>query len=122
MKLTPDKLREQFAKNPDLARRNPGVFDDRRPSKDPELKRAPQHGPLPAVPAPQGVRPRFSVRIISFRARLLDPDNLVGKYAVDCLRYAGLLPDDTAEIMDYRIEQQKCPKAEERTEIEVVKL
>lgn len=60
---------------------------------------------------------RFSVRVISYRAILCDPDNLCGKYFVDCLRYAGLLSDDTAEIVDYSISQQKCPKAEEKTEI-----
>lgn len=67
-------------------------------------------------------RPRYVVRIESHRARFCDPDNLCGKFFVDALRYAGILPDDTAAIMDYSIGQQKAKKGEERTEIKVTRV
>jgi hypothetical protein len=65
-------------------------------------------------------RAKADVRITSFRRRLCDPDNLVGKYFLDCCRYAGLLRDDTAAEIDYRITQVKVKtKEEERTEIQI---
>lgn len=71
----------------------------------------------PAVKRTAPNRTRYAVRITSFRSRLIDPDNLCGKFFTDCLRYAGLIPDDTAAIMDYSIRQQKTSKDQERTEI-----
>lgn len=66
---------------------------------------------------------RYAVRVVSYRVRLCDPDNLCAKSFVDCLRYAGIIPDDTAAIMDYSVSQQKvAAKTEERTEIEVTEL
>lgn len=118
MKLTPEQLREQLRK-PAYAKRNPELFhpENYRQSPRAEPQRPARDESLPEVPAPPRNSQRFSVRIISFRSRLLDPDNLVGKAFCDCLRYAGILPDDSAAIMDYSISQQKCSKAEERTEI-----
>ena len=66
---------------------------------------------------------RFSISITSFRTRLCDPDNLCGKHFVDCLRYSGLIPDDTAAFVDYSIRQEKVAKKEdEKTEIIITKL
>ena len=62
---------------------------------------------------------RVRVRVISFRARLCDPDNLCPKYFVDCLRYAGLIADDTPEHITIEVAQVKCRRKEERTEIEL---
>ena len=80
----------------------------------------------PAVHEPLGKKKgkgshpsRLLVRITSFRRRLCDPDNLVGKYFVDCLRYAGILSDDTEAEIDFRIAQKKVEKGSERTEIEI---
>ncbi len=59
---------------------------------------------------------RYVVSITAYRARLCDPDNLVGKYFVDALRYAGLIPDDRAEDITYSIRQKKVPsKTQEKT-------
>ena len=64
---------------------------------------------------------RFHVRVVSFRRRLLDPDNLCPKYFIDCLRYAGLIPDDRAQDITLESRQEKVgSKAEERTEIEII--
>lgn len=62
---------------------------------------------------------RVTVRIRSFRCKLLDPDNLIGgaKYFVDGLRYAGLIPDDSPDKIILEVTQEKVTKKEERTEI-----
>jgi hypothetical protein len=80
----------------------------------------------PAVHEPMGKKKgkgsnssRLLVRVTSFRRRLLDYDNLVPKYFVDCLRYAGILSDDTEAEIDLRIAQKKVEKGSERTEIEI---
>lgn len=63
---------------------------------------------------------RVLVSITSFRRRLLDPDNLCGKWFLDCLRYCGLISDDRPEDISYFITQEKVKdKAQERTEIVV---
>lgn len=63
---------------------------------------------------------RVFVRVTSVRKRLLDPDNLCEKYHLDCLRYAGLLRDDTAAEIDLKTQQRKAAKGEEEhTEIQV---
>lgn len=74
-----------------------------------------------ATKAGKGSPPRrLLVRITSVRRRLLDSDNLIGKYYVDCLRYCGILLNDTEAEIDFRISQKKArTKDEERTIIEV---
>lgn len=62
---------------------------------------------------------RVRVRVVSFRSRLCDPDNLCPKYFVDCLRYAGLITDDTPELITLEVSQVKVKRGEERTEIEI---
>lgn len=63
---------------------------------------------------------RLRVRIISRRRRLIDPDNLVPKWFIDCLRYAGYIPDDRAQDIVLEVSQEKVKsKAEECTRIEI---
>lgn len=64
--------------------------------------------------AHQGSHPeKLWIRVESVRRKLLDPDNLCGKAAIDCLRYAGVIRDDTEK--DVRVEaiQRKAKKGEE---------
>jgi hypothetical protein len=68
--------------------------------------------------APEGA-PRIAVRIVAYRAKLLDPDNLTAKFLIDGLRYAGALPGDSPEQIEYAIGQVLCQKDEERTEIQI---
>lgn len=64
---------------------------------------------------------RVHVRVVSFRRRLIDPDNLCPKYFVDCARYAGFIKDDRAEDITLEVSQVKVKtKTEERTEIEIL--
>ena len=67
-------------------------------------------------------RPRFRVRIRSYRVRLLDLDNLYGgvKYFVDSLRYAEIIPDDDPETITLEVSQEKVKNYnKEKTEVEV---
>lgn len=64
---------------------------------------------------------RCIVCIRSFRCgQPVDPDNLAGKYFIDALRYAGIIPNDRQEDIIYQITQTRVKtRKEERTEIEV---
>lgn len=92
--------------------------DTRKATK---LERGPGAGALGKGKAEKADPEGFSIRIVSVRKRLIDPDNLVCKYAIDCCRYAGLLPEDNAEtIRDLSVSQRKCQKGEEEhTEITI---
>lgn len=78
------------------------------------------HGPLAAIQAEAGDTAQFLVRVTSFRVRLCDEDNLAVKWFVDCVRYAGAIPDDAPEIAHIEARQFRVKTAaEERTLIEV---
>jgi hypothetical protein len=65
-------------------------------------------------------RQRYLVRVTSFRRRLIDEDNLCEKFAVDCCRNAGVLPDDAPGTTKIEVTQQKVSEeAQERTLIEI---
>lgn len=63
---------------------------------------------------------RYLVRITSIRRILLDEDNLVPKWHVDTLRYAGILHSDAPGACHIITTQRKALKQEqEHTEIVV---
>ena len=89
-------------------------------SSNTRIKQAPRDEPVAKVSGTQGNSPRRTVRITSYRTRLLDADGLCGKYFVDCLRYAGVIVDDTSALLDYGIRQEKVrTRIEEFTVIEI---
>ena len=60
------------------------------------------------------------LRIISYRTRTCDTDNLCPKWIVDALRYSKLIEDDTPEHIELQVRQEKVRrKAQERTQIEI---
>jgi len=78
------------------------------------------HEPLATNKGETSHTSRIHVSIISYRRRLLDPDNLCPKYFIDCLRYAGFLQDDREEDITLQVSQVKVKgKDQERTEIEL---
>jgi len=92
--------------------------DSQAPS--PKPKRPFCHEPLGKVAREEEDSGRVRVRIVSFRKRLIDPDNLAPKYFIDCLRYAGFIRDDRAQDIALEVSQQKVKsKAEEYTRIEI---
>jgi hypothetical protein len=87
---------------------------------DPKLECALSHEPLAKDEAKTSNPGKYAVRIKSYRRRLLDEDNLAGKYFVDCLRYAGILPSDAPDRCSLQTCQIKVKtKEEELTEIEI---
>jgi Holliday junction resolvase RusA-like endonuclease len=61
-----------------------------------------------------------SIRIVSYRSRLADPDNISGKAAIDGCVHCNILRDDTAnEVASYRADEQVKVKntSDEKTEI-----
>lgn len=80
----------------------------------PELQNPqPQRNPGKTPPLSDGRKetgpslPPIRVRILSRRRRLLDPDNLHVKALVDALRYARLIPDDSAAHIELSVDQEK---------------
>lgn len=75
-----------------------------------------QHG----LPLPARRRVARAVRIMSYRRRLLDKDNLIGgtKPIVDALKSCGFIWDDSPEWIELYVDQDVDTKRP-RTEIEV---
>jgi hypothetical protein len=105
-------------------RRNPHIYfppgDSRSVANvepSPQRKAArPDSGKTPAAT-------RFLIRVESIRKRGVDCEGLCCKYLVDCLRYSGVIPDDTAEQATIEIQQRKATENEtERTIVEVFRL
>jgi Holliday junction resolvase RusA-like endonuclease len=95
---------------------DPGQTSDveRNPSNEPVAKRKATAFDTPV-----------SVRIISYRSRLADPDNISGKAAVDGCVHCGILRDDSAkEIASYRADEQIKVQNEtdEKTEIVITEV
>ncbi len=94
--------------------------EDRCRPPDPLLERHLPNEPLAADQTKAANSTRYSVRVTSYRRRLLDEDNLAEKFHVDALRYAGILPSDAPERCEIITTQAKVrTKAEEKTVIEI---
>lgn len=115
--MTRDELRARFpnASEAFLAQ-NAREVPDPKPQRHSGDEPVGSHAGKEAVPK--------SVRVVVTRVgkRLLDSDNLFAKYAVDCLRYAGVFPDDNPHFVSEVATRQKKadPIEEEHTIIEVV--
>lgn len=87
------------------------------------IKQIVRNEPLAEVKRKEAHSGRVSVVIKSYRRRLTDPDNLCGKFFLDCCRYAGFLRDDTAAEIDFSITQEKVKRKEdEKTTVEITAL
>lgn len=109
MKLKLDELSPLYKKL------NPHLFGGA--AQSPIVEPPVRHEPLGEAPREESHPVRIRVRVESFRGRLIDPDNLCPKYFIDCLRYAGLIPNDTAADIVLEVSQKKS--GDERTEITV---
>tara|TARA_R110000824_G_scaffold75947_11_gene192613 strand:- start:3447 stop:3812 length:366 start_codon:yes stop_codon:yes gene_type:complete len=65
----------------------------------------------------EGMWAEYIVSIRSRRVNLLDPDNLYVKDIIDQLRYARLIPEDTPEVIEIEITQEKVSKYKEEETI-----
>jgi hypothetical protein len=78
----------------------------------PKLERHDEYAAVGTGRAEEADRKRFLVRVTSVRNRLLDEDNLCVKLVVDCCRYAGLIPGDSAGEAKIEAGQRKVTKGE----------
>lgn len=62
---------------------------------------------------------QFRVHIEGRRSRKIDPDNVIPKYLLDCVRRAGLIPDDDADTIELTISQTKVKAEQECTVITI---
>jgi hypothetical protein len=65
----------------------------------------------------EGMRAEYLVSVRSRRVNLLDPDNLYVKDIVDQIRYAELIPEDTPQVIEIEITQEKVSKYKEEETI-----
>lgn len=86
----------------------------------PEPQQIIRHEPLATGEGKEAHAGQVHVRVVSYRTRLIDPDNLCPKYFVDCCRYGGFIKNDTAKEIEFSVSQTKVKtKAEECTEITI---
>ena len=103
--------------NPDnprlpIAKRRTGPKASNDTSVRPKLERHDDHAAVGKTRAQKADSGRFLVRVTSVRNRLLDEDNLCVKLVVDCCRYAGLIPGDSAGETKIEACQRKVAKGE----------
>ncbi len=89
---------------------------------DTEPKQAFCDESLATNPGKTGNPGRCHISIVSYRRRLLDPDNLCPKYAIDALRYAKIIPDDTEKDITYTITQKKVEKKNQEKTLIIIDL
>ena len=90
------------------------------PPSRPIVERLARTRPLATQEAQVPNTGRVLVRVVSYRRRLLDEDNLAEKYFVDCARYAGLISNDDPSQTHIEVSQEKVARKEdERTEITI---
>jgi hypothetical protein len=88
-------------------------LDGKSSSRNPKPKRPVRDEPLAKGGGKKENTGRIHIRLTARRKRLIDPDNLVFKYFIDCLRYAGAIPDDRAEDVTIETKQEKTRQKEE---------
>ena len=91
----------------------PTVPNRKSGSSNPKSKRTIRNEPLAKTGGKKENTGRIHIRLTARRKRLIDPDNLVFKYFIDCLRYAGAIPDDRAEDVTIETKQEKTRQKEE---------
>lgn len=110
----PTNLRRAMLREPVYAQHHP----HHHPRKTPKLERAALDATLGAAEGKEEAPGRVHIRFESARKRLLDPDNLSEKWALDCLRYVGVIRGDEPDKITLETTQRKCAKdEEEHTEI-----
>jgi hypothetical protein len=80
---------------------------------DPKPQRAVRNDSLAKVVGKEKNTGRIHIRLTAKRKRLIDPDNLIFKYHIDCLRYAGAIPDDSERNVTIETKQEKVGENEE---------
>ena len=93
-------------------------LDRKSTSRNPKPKRPVRNEPLAKSNGEKENTGRIHIRLTARRKRLIDPDNLIFKYHIDCLRYAGAIPDDREGDVTIETHQEKT-RGQEETLIEL---
>ena len=120
---TPSPNATQPPKPRKRARNAPAVASVDRPPR-PKPQSGAQHAPDATAQAQALYPSRVLVRVESRRCGVqCDPDNILVKWHIDALRYAGILSDDTSAAIDLRItETRVATRAQEGVEILITPL
>jgi hypothetical protein len=110
------EIRSGVYERRDLIQRT--FLDNKGASPNPKPKRPVRNEPLAKNRRKKEDSGRIHIRLTARKKRLIDPDNLVFKYFIDCLRYAGAIPNDRAEDVTIETHQEKT-RGEEETLIEL---
>lgn len=106
--------------NETTRRLNPAIFSPGHCASAPVVERDLPDALAQTAQAKARDSRKYFVRVVSYRRKLLDEDNLAEKFHVDALRYAGILPSDAPGRCRIITTQEKvATKEEERTEITV---
>ena len=100
IRWTEDELKDYLAR------------DNRVAVQTANVERNPKHEPA-AEDESQKIYPRVCIRFHSKRRRSIDPDGLYSKAAIDGLREAGLLVDDSAKYVESVSYSQEISEIEE---------
>lgn len=121
--MNPDQLRARFPHASASFLKNNATIPDSAP-RHTLPHSVPQRDQAPALDTAdegeEGRTGRVKVRFVGYRVRPLDPDNFAGstKDLLDGLRHAGLIPEDTPEVIVLETEQVRVSSfKQERTEI-----
>jgi hypothetical protein len=112
-----------YVKQPDGSYKRESVLVARVSAAVPEQAAVPKQVRSDEVKA--GSARRARVRLVTFRCRLLDPDNAVGgvKALVDSLRYRGYITNDDPASIQLEVYQVKVAhRNEQGTLVEIVPL
>lgn len=94
------------------------LLDRKSSSSNPKPKRPVRNESLAKGNGKKENTGRIHIRLTARRKRLIDPDNLIFKYHIDCLRYAGAIPDDREGDVTIETHQEKT-RGQEETLIEL---
>lgn len=110
------EIREGVYERIDVIQRT--FLDAKSASRNSKPKRAVRNESLAKNEGKEKNAGRIHIRFTVKRKRLIDPDNIIAKYLIDCLRYAGAISDDRAKDITLEIKQEKT-REEEETLIEL---
>jgi hypothetical protein len=89
------------------------ISKDKSANSSPKPQRPVQCQPMGEAKSKKDGAGRIHIRFTTRRKRLIDPDNIVAKYFIDCLRYAGAISDDTEKHISLETHQEKTREQEE---------
>jgi hypothetical protein len=113
MKLTTEEYNELLKRHPNLDPERVRASKQKPPAGPALVKAAPRKEPSDA---------RFAIRFEISAVRPCDWDNPWTKCLQDCLRYAGILHEDSWDMLEGSVACKKASKKNEETKIILTKI